>query len=166
MDSTSDLVRQAFSSHLDSIYRYCHRMTGSREEAEDLAQETFVSALTLSNSVCEEDEMKGWLFGIAHNKVRHHLRRRKLETLLRLKVKNEPEFSAAIAVQELILDLPRHQREAFLLVKVEGFTSQEAAKILKVPEGTVKHRVYKGVARLQKTLCEIESMPDEVRNAQ
>lgn len=164
MDSTSDLVRQAFSSHLDSIYRYCHRMTGRREEAEDLAQETFVAALTLSHSVRDEEEMKAWLFGIAHNKVRHHLRRRKLETLLKLKIKNEPEFSAAMAVQELILDLPRHQREAFLLVKVEGFTSQEAAGILKVPEGTVKHRVFSAVKKLQENILAVEPMPEEAHN--
>lgn len=140
-------------------------MTGSREEAEDLAQETFVAALTLARVDRSEEEMRAWLFGIAHNKVRHRLRRKNLENLLRLTAKNEPEFTSAMAIGDLILQLPAKQREAFLLVKVEGFTSQEAAKVLRAPEGTIKHRVFSAVKKLQENILSIDPMPEEAHHA-
>ena len=154
MDSLFNLREAETIRRLEAVYRYCWKMTGSREEAEDLAQEVVLSALKQPRSFASEGEKKAWLFGIAHHKVSHHLRRRTLERLFKPQAKDEPEFSGAMAVQELIDSLPARQREAFLLVKVEGFTSLEAAAILGVPDGTVKHRVYAAVKRLQSSLRE------------
>lgn len=161
MDSTSVPLEEAFAGHLESIFRYCHRMTGSQEEAEDLAQETLLSALKQTESFRGEADLRSWLFGIAHHKVSHHLRRRAIERLFVPVARQEPEFSGEMAVQELIDSLPPRQREAFLLVKVEGFTSLEAAEILGIPNGTVKHRVYVAVRRLQESLLASGTLPKE-----
>ncbi len=164
MDSTTVLLEEALTSHLGSLYRYCHRMTGSQEEAEDLAQEVLLAALKHRKSLAGEGFLRPWLFGIAHHKVCHHLRRKTVERLFHPQVRAEPEFSEAAAVQGLIDSLPARQREAFLLVKIEGFTSLEAAKVLGAPEGTVKHRVFQAVRKLQKSMQESGLHLEEARN--
>lgn len=166
MDSTNAHFEAAAAIHLRSLYRYCHRMTGSKEEAEDLAQETLLAALKEGTGPRAEARMKAWLFGIAHHKVCHHLRRRSLERLFQAKPRVEPEFSEASAVQGLIDSLPPREKEAFLLVRVEGFTSLEAAGVLGVPEGTVKHRVFRAVKSLQDTILERGIRMEEAHDVQ
>ncbi|MDR3688337.1 MAG: RNA polymerase sigma factor [Fimbriimonas sp.] len=140
-----------YLEHSDAIYRFAFRLSGNREDAEDLTAETFCEAFQSWSRFRSESKPRTWLYRIAVNRWRM-CRRRKL-------VKQVPLSAAdsladriqgdSIQLDEALASLPDKLREAFLLVKSEGLTHLEAATALGVPVGTVYTRVFRAVAALR-----------------
>lgn len=148
------MAARLYDEHADRVYRFCFRLSGDRTEAEDLAADTFFSALE-SRFRGEAGELT-FLYRIALNKWRMHCRRqsirRRLGSLIVSSQVREPELR--LTLDEAIDRLPVKLRESFILVKVEGFTHLEAAAMLGSPAGTVQSRVFKACESLRETLAE------------
>jgi RNA polymerase sigma-70 factor (ECF subfamily) len=162
------------SENIDALYRGALRMTGSREEAEDLVQETFLRAYRFRAQFQPGTNFRAWLFKIQTNLFRSRYRKQWNNTqsldgteefylYQHLGPDNAPEEDPAAAVldrlgveevKRAIEDLPAAYRAAVLLTDVEGFSYKETADILEVPVGTVMSRLHRGRQRLQQKLYE------------
>jgi RNA polymerase sigma-70 factor, ECF subfamily len=162
--------------HLDAVYRFALRLSGSPDEAEDLVQETFLRAFKSWNQYTRGTRAKSWLFTICRNVF---LRRRErahrhdeivAESVAPSSAGSEPvnPMWASIAgfdpegrffdsivdarIIEAIEDLPEEYRTAVLLSDLEGLPYAEIADMMEVPVGTVKSRLFRGRRRLQEVL--------------
>ena len=146
---------------LPRLYRAALAWTGSREDAEDLVQETCARVLARMRLLRGEDEL-GYLLRAMHNTMvsqRRTAGRRPVTTPLidDLPVGVSPsDDPAAVAeaneVFAAIFELPGEFRDAVVAVDVAGLSYLEAAHVLHVPEGTLTSRLFRGRDRLARRL--------------
>lgn len=159
---------QLIDRHASAIVNLAYRMVGNRAEAEDLAQEAFLTAFKALSTFRADSKFSTWLYRIAANKCKDWLRAKRpgqgpydvdADEVLDLYVAEErtPEelLSQQQVGQELeqaIQRLPPLYREAFVLKHVEGLSYEEMEEILGVSGDTLKMRVYKGRLQLSRDL--------------
>ena len=139
--------------HLDRLYRAAWALCGSREDAEDLVQETCARLLARPRLLRREDDL-GYLLRALHNTFLNQkraesrrLRPGPLPDELDLVVDpraRDPE--AALEAAELyaaVAELPDDFRDVLVAVDVAGLSYKEAARALRAREGTVMSRLYR-----------------------
>ena len=159
----------------DQIYRVARRLVGSREEAEDLVQETYARAFRSWRSFTPGTNMRAWLFRILTNLNLD--RGRRIQRTPDMQPLEESDYflanklaSAAgeeVLEQEHVVDrlsqdsivtalseIPPQFRDAVVLVDIGDFTYADAAQILDVPIGTVMSRLHRGRRALKQHLAE------------
>lgn len=160
---SQDAFAELFDRHSRRVYEFCFRQTGDWALAEDLTSVTFLEAWRRRAVLVEEGKVLAWLLGIAHNVVRHQRRsllryRRALDRLPRTSPQPDhaDDTAARVAAEhearELIARLrqiPRRERAVVALVGWEGLSPAEAAVALRIPEATVRSRLYRARRRLQ-----------------
>jgi RNA polymerase sigma-70 factor (ECF subfamily) len=151
MDHTLDPDR--LGDHLDRLYRAAWALCGSREDAEDLVQETYARVLSRPRILRNEDDL-GYLLRALRNTF---LNRRRTESR---RVRSTPlpddldlvqdpharEPHLALEAAELygaIAELPDDFRDVLVAVDVTGLSYREAARALRIREGTVMSRLYR-----------------------
>ncbi len=156
--------RELVERHERRIYHFLLKHVLRTDEAEDLAQETFLQAYRSLAAYRGEAKFTTWLTGIALNVARNHANRspplpvaEEEDTLAQLVAAADPaEYTSQIAklraVQKAVAALPAEQRECVSLVFFEEAGYEEAARILAVPIGTVKSRLARARARLAEAL--------------
>jgi RNA polymerase sigma-70 factor (ECF subfamily) len=169
--------RDAFSvlveRHASRVLSAAWRIVGNRAEAEDVAQETFLSAFRGLASFRGESLFSTWLYRIAVNKCRDRLRGRPAEDE-RPAAPDEDGAPAEMAggaahhrsPEELLLErqragrieaaiarLPALYREAFVLRHVEGLSYEEMSAVLGADGSTLRMRVYKARTQLSHELA-------------
>jgi RNA polymerase sigma-70 factor (ECF subfamily) len=146
-----------------AIYRFAWRMTGSREAAEDVTQETFLVVARGPNGY---DESRGafgpYLYGIARNLLIKRAGRERPFVALgdgedSLRSHGDPaedldRRQAVEAVRQAVLALPDHYREVVVLVELQGLPYEEVASALGCPVGTVRSRLHRARAQLAQRL--------------
>ena len=162
-----ELVEQVLGGRVDafnllvwrwqrSLYNFLYRLTGDREQARDLAQESFLKAYTRLKDLRERDKFAPWLFRIAVNQYRSS--RRSLPpvdawdaiALDEMQTGVDPASrELRMTVRTLIGRLTPEQREVVLLKVYEGFRFEEIASILDCPVSTVKSRLYAAFEQLR-----------------
>ena len=168
-----DAFEQLVRAHEKTVYNLALRTLGSREDAEDAAQEVFVKAYTSLKSFRGESRLSVWLYRITNNVCIDFLRRRRDAVSLSAENAEDGETEMEISdlrfdpvtiaekhdLQEHIRDalqhLPEEQREAFLLRTVAELSYEEIAATLGIDLGTVKSRIF----RARKKLCVLISEP-------
>lgn len=139
--------------HLDRLYRAAWALCGSREDAEDLVQETYARVLARPRLLRNEDDL-GYLLRALRNTF---LNRRRAEgrrlrpdplpddlDLVRDPQSREPEVALeAGELYRAIAALPDDFRDALVAVDVTGLSYREAARALRIREGTVMSRLYR-----------------------
>jgi RNA polymerase sigma-70 factor (ECF subfamily) len=155
--------------HLDALYRVALRLTANAADAEDLVQETILRAYRSWDRYTPGTNAKGWLLTILRHLFINEYRRksRHPETvdvdtiepfaLFQEVQEEDPQgaFFGKIVDDEVLRavdQLPEAFREAVTLSDVEGLSYEEVAKVLDVPVGTVKSRLYRGRRLLQAKL--------------
>ena len=140
------------------------RICGDHQEAEDLTQETFIRAYkalgTYEKQRIRDLELQSWIWTIAMNLGRNHLRdRSRRPTLVEMKIEvggDDPELVDGAAWDRRLDLLNRNQRAAVVLRHVVGMGTGEIAEVLERPEGTVKADIHRGLDRLRRALEEEE----------
>jgi RNA polymerase sigma factor (sigma-70 family) len=138
------------------------RICGDHQEAEDLTQETFIRAFRAlsgyDRSRIEGIQLRPWLWTIAMNLGRNHLRdRSRRPTYVELATDNpteDPEPVDSTAWDRRLSILNSHQRAAVVLRHVVGMSIGEISEATGRPEGTVKADVHRGLTRLRQTMEE------------
>ena len=162
---TRRLDPERLGEHVDRLYRAAWALCGSREDAEDLVQETFERVLRKPRFIRRDDDL-GYLLRTlrnTHTSRRRTAARRPRETPLpegREPIDPgralRPEDAAGnAAVIRAIGELPEDQRDVILAVDVVGLSYREAAAALGAREGTVMSRLFRGRAKLA------EMFPDD-----
>lgn len=145
------------------LYWGLRRMTGDGNHAEDLTQEALIRVYRALRDYpadrIEALRLEGWVWTIALNIGRNHLRdRTRRPTLVEEKrdpVDFDPEPADTAAWQERLASLSRPQRTAVVLRHVVGLGIPEIAEATGRPEGTCKADIHRGLAKL-KTIMEAE----------
>jgi RNA polymerase sigma-70 factor, ECF subfamily len=159
----------------DQVYRVARRMVGTREEAEELVQDTYARAFRSWRSFTPGTNMRAWLLRILTNlntdrgrKIQRTPDQQPLEEsdyFLANKlaaVEGEQALDQERVVERLsqggVVDalaaLPHDFRDVVVLVDLGDFSYADAAQILDVPIGTVMSRLHRGRRILKKTLAE------------
>lgn len=153
-----------YDRHSARVFALLRRLTGNTTEAEDLTQETFLTAHHALASWRNEAKFGTWLCGIAFRLYANHRRREAgcethaLPEECDLAAPGSDPLLACTqreaqeAIEAAIAALPPVCREAFVLVKVEGLSYREAAQWLNVPLGTVQSRLWRSVGLLRAAL--------------
>jgi RNA polymerase sigma-70 factor, ECF subfamily len=159
----------------DQVYGVARRLVGSREEAEDLVQETYARAFRSWRSFQPGTNLRAWLFRILTNL--NIDRGRKVQRTPDLQPLEENDYflynkleesgfdgnpDEARVVERLsqndavtaLAELPHDFRDVVLLVDLADFTYSDAAEILGIPIGTVMSRLHRGRRILKRTLAE------------
>lgn len=162
MTDGHQLDPESLGNHVDRLYRAAWSLCGSREEAEDLVQETFARVLSKPRLLRNDDDL-GYLLRVLRNTFvsgRRAAARRPVGTPLPDDMSTFEDPSAArpeahMEVTELyaaISALPEQFRDAVIAVDVVGLSYREAASALGVREATLTTRVYRARQRIADAL--------------
>ena len=155
--------------HLDRLYRAAWALCGSREDAEDLVQDTYARVLQKPRMLRSGEDL-GYLLRVLRNthfsRLRAAARRPRADPLPdELDRVVDPSASAPEAALDaselyaLIAELPDPFREALVAVDVVGLSYREAARALRVREATITTRLYRARQRLARSLGDERSAP-------
>jgi len=165
--------KELMSLYQDRIFRFGSRMCGHREDAEDVLQETLLSAYRNMDSFRGEGSFQSWLFKIASSACLKKRRKRKHEpdreeSLDQLVEDREDRIPAgtpdgagepvgeaeaselARRLQEALLELPAIYRVVITLRDFEGLSTEETAKVLEISTTAAKVRLHRARTMLQK----------------
>lgn len=165
-------LREALATDLDTafpsvveqmgnrLFWGLRRICGDHQEAEDLTQETFIRAYralgNYESGRIRDLELQPWLWTIAMNLGRNHLRdRSRRPVFVEMKTESavdDPDPVDGEAWDKRLDLLNRHQRTAVVLRHVVGLGTGEIAVVLGRPEGTVKADIHRGLERLRRAL--------------
>ncbi len=140
--------RQLYEEDATALMRYLSRLTGDREMASDLMQETFVQGMRANPEFGSDRSAHAWLYRTATNLGRNALRRRRLIAFVSF-TGGEHAPSAgfdveADQVRRALRSLPFDHAATLLLHYYAGFQRDELAKLQGVSEETVKSRLARG----------------------
>jgi len=172
----TDAFERLVAERSGEVYGLLYRLTESREEAKDLAQETFLRAFQNIGSFRGESDLRTWIYRIAINQARNRWRwwrRRRRDATFSLDTNDEgrqsllatlksdkardPEQDALAHEREVVLrralgTLRRVYRETVILRDIEGLAYEEIALALEISIGTVKSRLARGRQELRRKL--------------
>ena len=152
----------------DSLYNFAHWLTQSREDAEDLVQETFAKALKGFGSFQPGTNFRAWIFrilrntfltsrsGLAATAIKLPLNEEEDELVLTPSSRTPESLLLqrleAESLQDAIAALPVSYREVLLLADVEEMSYQEIADMAGIPIGTVMSRLSRARKAVRETL--------------
>lgn len=146
----------------DRIMNVIMRMINSREESEDIVQETFVRVYQHRDSFDFRHCLSTWIYTIALNLARNELRKRKRFKFYdifdmqgkenEISVEMEIPNNLPKAIEAAVKTLPEKYKLAFILRDVQELPYEEVAKIMNIPLGTVKSRVNRARSMLREKL--------------
>ena len=150
--------QRLYGEYALAVRKFLFRM-GGQDELDDLVQETFIKVFAGYQSFSGKSSLKTWIFSIALNVARDHLRQKKRRQWLSLLSGNE-EYHAAtgnfakdyadrVEIAKLLSSLAPKLREVIVLYCQEELELQEIASILDIPLGTVKSRLHQARSKLE-----------------
>ncbi len=152
-----EAAERLVARHYPSVIRFLLHLTGHINEAEELAQETFVQAWQRLSTFEGRASFRTWLHRIAYRKFAE---RRHLPDFLELDEDQDDgrrcfvePLVEAMAIERAIAALPDPIRIAFLICQVQGMSVKDAAEILSIPVGTVLSRLHSARERLRRNLA-------------
>jgi RNA polymerase sigma-70 factor (ECF subfamily) len=173
--------RELIGRYERPVFSVIYRMIRDREQAEDLAQETFIKVFNALDRYNPKYKFSSWIFKIAHNTTIDLLRRKEPETLSldgspHARTEEQAEASSLTAVshdedpeqytssqevgseiEEALDHLRPEYREALVLWHIEGRPYEEIAEIMDLPLGTVKTYIHRGRNELRGLLEHLRS---------
>ena len=155
---------QSLTQHVDRLYRTAWALCGSREDAEDLVQETFARVLARPRVLSGDDELY-YLMRVLRNTFltsRRTASRRPvtvatLEDVIAADPRPVGQPEQALEMQEVyatIATLPEDRRLALVAVDVLGLSYREAARALRVREATITTRLFRARKQVARELAD------------
>jgi RNA polymerase sigma-70 factor (ECF subfamily) len=162
-----EAITTIYDTYHQPLYRYVYRQVGSVEVARDLTAEVFQRFLqALKNGNGPNQQLKAWLYRVAHNLVVDYFRRRQHRDDLpldeyRLYSDSDPVHTAeehidSECVMAALNRLTPEQRQVISLKFFAGMSNQEAAEVMAKPVGAVKALQHRAIAALQIWLVPVE----------
>lgn len=153
------------ASHRGRARRLAWGLTGGDEDiAEDVAQDAFIKAYKALSRFREDSSLETWFYRLLVNQAHKHRRWRlvrerrsaawgEAQAVLSSGA-GDPELRRRIS--QALAKLTRRQREAFILVRFEGFTVRETGNLLRTPEGAVKSHLHRALKALRRELADLQ----------
>lgn len=156
-------IEHLYDFYHRDVYHFALYYTNSREEAEDITQETFFKLMKQLDNLKDTDKVKTWILSIARNTAVDIHRRQKIKRLLIEKLSWQPvlkEVSKPLeiiekneqwqTVQEALMTLKSHDRTIIICRMLKDYTIQETAEILGISEVKVRVDFHRAMTRLRK----------------
>ena len=165
--------RELVAEHRDRVYNITYRMLGNRHEAEDVAQEVFITVFKTIETFREESKFSTWLYRVTvnhcKNRIKYLARRHDRDRDELDETSHETNGAAGmprhvqpdralegaqleVLLQEAIAHLDDDQRVVVVLRDVEDLSIEEICEITGLPDGTVKSRLHRARLVLRKRL--------------
>lgn len=146
---------ETVSNNKTAMYRLAYSIVLNAEDAEDIVGETILKAFSHLEKLRNYKKMKAWIFQILVNESKSYLKKRNRIELVEdssLFIQNEGKKDTASDLLELVCQLDDSFREVLILYYFEEFSVKEIAKILTIPEGTVKSRLSRAREELKQLM--------------
>ena len=180
-------MEELLKNNIDTIFNYALFITGNREKALDLMQDTIVTVLSKKHLYKEEDHFKSWIFRVLKNNFINKIKRDAVisevsfsdlqnddspvidfpDTRISPEELSDPILKSRI--REVFENMPLDYREVVELVLIEELSYEETAKTLEIPIGTVMSRLHRGRNFLKKAFGreaeELQIIKKERKNA-
>lgn len=169
MENESSLIKQViegserafnkvYKHYAPRLYGFCYQWTKSKEDAEEIVQETFIKLWATRKNITNRNSLKPLLFTIAHRQIidlfRHRVRSVTFEDYLLVKeslqdTSDSLEYEQYMEIVEHSLQLlPQNQQRIFRMSKLEGVPYEEIAKRLNLSVKTIKNESSLGTRTL------------------
>lgn len=164
--------RTLADKHVRSIVSYAYRLLGDRNEAEDIAQETFLRLWTGAWKWKPEARLTTWLHRVAHNLCIDALRKRRERSSQPVESYPADDRPSGLverrriarSVEDAVGELPERQRAAIMLVHYQGLTNVEAAEVLEVSVEALESLLARARGTLRERLAGLRDETDGVKN--
>lgn len=163
---------EEFLPHMKALYNFAFHLTFDEENANDLVQETYLKAYRFIDSYQKGTNSKAWLFKILKNEFINNYRKKSkqpnavdFDSLLNYHESDDPQYVGSLDLRQEIFQnmmgdevtiavnkLPVEFKTIIILCDVEGFTYEELSKILDIPIGTVRSRLFRARNMLKEYL--------------
>jgi RNA polymerase sigma-70 factor, ECF subfamily len=174
MSPDRQLDPESLGDHIDRLYRAARGLTGSRQEAEDLVQETFAQVLRKPRLIRNDDDI-GYLLRVLRNTFvssRRTAARRPQTTALPddldlMEDRKATRPDQRLESQELysaISALPDDFRDALIAIDVVGLSYREAAQALSVREATITTRLHRARQRVARALQDADAPAESTKS--
>ncbi len=167
---------ELYAGYQGHIYRFAYALTGDAHEAEDLFQETWLRVfrgLPAASAEGGGKDPRAWLFAVAANAHRDALRKKRVRRLFFLDrtrsmagsgsdadpgwdtpdLSHEGGLDIRLCLRTAVSGLPAREKRVFILKDIEGFSHLEIARMLGIPEGTVRTLLHRAIIKLRKELA-------------
>ncbi|MEM1069181.1 MAG: sigma-70 family RNA polymerase sigma factor [Planctomycetota bacterium] len=164
--------QQLLDRHQDRLFHSISTLTGSSTVAEEIVQEAFINAFLKLHTMRHESGFYTWLYRIALNLRRKHLRHYHRETQISELALDEPTTDARESPPEKLVraetraqvlsgirKLNSRHREILILREFEGFDYQRIADVMGIELGTVRSRLSRARSQLRRLLIEAHANP-------
>jgi RNA polymerase sigma factor (sigma-70 family) len=167
-----DLFENEFLPHIESLNTFAFHLTYNEDDAADLVQETFMKAFRFIDKFEKGTNAKAWLFKILKNAYINQYRKTSkrplkvdYEEIISYHEGEDSQISSYLDLREEMFDqmmgdevttainsLPDDFKTVILLCDIEGFTYEEISKIIDIPIGTVRSRLFRARNMLKEKL--------------
>lgn len=163
-EGDTDAFTALMDRHKDAIVNYLTKLTGSRDEAEDYAQEAFLRLYQKSGSYSEQGFFKAYLYRIGTNLVRSAERRKRRWYVVHSLISSTGQFAepsqqrrilrdeVSTRIRAAVNELPMRYRVPLVLYEVEEWQYRKIAEFLGCKEGTVKSRIHRARAMIREQI--------------
>jgi len=165
-------MERLIKENIDTIFSYSLFITGNREKALDLMQDTILTVLNKKHLYKEEDHFRSWIFRILRNNYLNSIKKESVrnETSLNGIANDNGEVNLFFPdagtmspedlndpilkekISRVIERMPLEYKDVIVLKEIEGFSYEETAQQLQIPIGTVMSRLHRARSYLMKNL--------------
>lgn len=152
-----DDIEKVIREYSHVLYRTCFLMLKSKQDAEDVVQETFYKYITVNPKLNDEEHKKAWLLKVSQNKCKNLLRFHRVHPAVSFEeVAQNLVASEKIEITELdeffkIANLSFKYKSAVILYYIEEYSVEEVAHILGITKSAVKMRLKRAREILKET---------------
>lgn len=164
------IYKYVYDLYARMVYNVCFRMSGNKEEAEDLTQDVFVKVFNSINNFREDSKLSTWIYRIAVNISINKLRRKKVINFFAFDFWEDEKREKEMAdnsqspvnilekseiqqiIQEAINSLPSKQKTAIILSRYEELSYKEISKIMELSLSAVESLIFRAKENLVKKL--------------
>jgi RNA polymerase sigma-70 factor (ECF subfamily) len=157
---------QIVSGHYESLYRFAFSLTRVEADAQELTQEAFYVLAAKGHQLRDRSKVKNWLFTILHRaflEIRRQQRRFPHYGLGEVPVEELPMLAVAcvetadhVHVLRALAQVDEVFQSAVALFYLKGCSHREIAEALRVPTGTVKSRIARGLTQIRQILSDTQ----------
>ena len=149
---------ELYSRYSQKIYAYCLRVTGNKEDANDIFQETFLNFFNSAKSKPTITSVSGLMITIARNLCINHTRSKKVhidleEYNLRTNDTGYEQKELLDLISNALELLEFEYKDAFILRQYHGFSYKEIAEITDAPESTIRNRFWRAKEKIKEILA-------------
>ena len=163
-EGSHEAFRILVDRHMKQAYNLAYGFVLDHDDAEDVAQESFVRAFQSLRSFRFESEFSTWLYRIVHNVALNRVRQKKTKSGREVdldypgadraddETKVTEQADMRLHLERALHELPTLQRSVVLLRHLEGLSTRQVSQILGCTEGTVKTHLHRGLKKMKKIL--------------